>query len=231
MVWNDLLFAHWPVPPEGLRRIVPPSLMLDLHEGQAWLAVTPFHMTGVRPRAMPALPWLSAFPELNVRTYVTLGGRPGVYFFSLDVTSLAAVTGARTLYMLPYFLAQMSVTHEGAWVHYSSHRSHWHGSPAHFIARYRPTGGVFRSTPGSLEHWLTERYCLYTTDSRNEVYRAEIHHPPWPLQPAEAAIFRNTMAAPLGIELPEQPALLHYAQRLEVLVWLPARVQAEVTPV
>lgn len=230
MVWNDLLFAHWPVPVESLRRLIPPSLVLDTFEGQAWLAVAPFHMTDVRPRMAPALPWLSAFPELNVRTYVTIGNRPGVFFFSLDVTSLPAVIGARTAYHLPYFLAQMSVTREDGWVHYSSHRSRWHGSPAHFVGRYRPTGGVFRAEPGSLEHWLVERYCLYAVDSRDQLYRAEIHHPPWPLQPAEAAIFRNTMTAPLGIELPEQPALLHFAQRLEVLVWLPTRVEPAVKP-
>lgn len=228
MVWSDLLLAHWSVPPEALRRIVPPSLVLDTYDGQAWLAITPLHMSGVRPRGVPAIPWVSAFPELNVRTYVTLGGKPGVYFFSLDVNSVAAMAGARAFYSLPYFLAQMSVTHEGSWVHYSSHRSRWHGAPAHFIGRYRPTGGVFHAAPGSLEYWLIERYCLYTTDSRNQVYRVDIHHPPWPLQPAEVAIFRNTMAAPLGLDLPEQPALAHYAQRLEVLAWLPSRVEAEV---
>ena len=231
MVWHDLLFAHWAVPPESLRRIVPPSLVLDMHEGRAYVTVTPFHMSGVRPRAVPAVPWLSTFPELNVRTYVTMGGRPGVYFFSLDVTSLPAVLGARTLFSLPYFLAQMSVTHEGSWVHYSSHRSRWHGVPAHFVGRYRPTGGVFYAAPGSLEYWLVERYCLYTTDGRDQVYRVEIHHPPWPLQPAEAVLFRNTMAVPLGLDLPEQPTHLHYAQRLEVLFWLPTRVEPEVKPV
>jgi hypothetical protein len=224
MVWNELLFAHWVVPAETLRRVLPASVPLDTFEGRAYLGIVPFHMTDVRPRGMPALPWLSAFPEVNVRTYVTMQDRPGVYFFSLDVSSLAAVAGARAVYFLPYFLAGMSVSREADWIYYTSRRSAWHGSPAHLICRYRPVGEVFHPRPGTLEHWLTERYCLYTVDSRDQVFRAEIHHDPWPLQPAEAAFFRNTMAGPLGIELPEQPDLLHYAHRLEVVAWLPGRV-------
>lgn len=225
MVWHDLLFAHWEVPAEALRRVLPEALPLDTYEGKAYVGVVPFHMTGVRARGVPAIPYLSAFPEINVRTYVTIDGRPGVYFFSLDVTNPAAVAGARLTFFLPYFLASMSVTTEGGWTHYSSHRSQWHGSPAHFIGRYRPVGEAFRAAPGSLEHWLTDRYCLYTTNPRGEPYRVEIHHGPWPLQPAEASIFRNTMAAPLGIDLPDAPPLLHFAQRMEVAFWLPTRLQ------
>ena len=224
MVWNELLFAHWALPPETLQRLLPASVPLDTFDGQGYLTIAPFRMTEVRPRNVPTLPWLSAFPELNVRTYTTVDGQPGVFFFSLDVTSLAAVLGARAVYFLPYFLAQMSVTHEGGWIHYDSHRSRWHGSAAHFVGRYRAEGEVFHAQPGSLDHWLTERYCLYSVDSRDQLFRAQIHHEPWPLQKAEAAIFRNTMASSLGIELTEVPTLMHYASRLEVLAWLPERV-------
>lgn len=229
MVWNHLLFAHWAVEPDALRRVLPSSVPLDTFEGRAYLAVVPFHMSDVRPRGVPAIPWLSAFPELNVRTYATLDGKPGVYFFSLDTTSLTAVAGARAVFFLPYFLAEMSVTHEGGWIHYTSHRSRWHGPPTHFIGRYRPCGDVFHPQPGSIEHWLTERYCLYTVDSRDQVHRVEIHHAPWPLQPAEAVLFRNTMTAPMGLALADAPDLLHYVERLEVVSWLPARADGTVS--
>src|SRR4029450_6385677 len=142
--WHDLLFAHWPLPVDDVRRVVPAVLPLDTFDGQAWIGVVPFRMTGVRPRAVPPLPWLSAFPELNVRTYVTLDGKPGVYFFSLDAGNRLAVVTARLTYFLPYFHAHMAVTHDGEAIRYSSYRIH-HGAPsADFIARYGPTSAVFQ---------------------------------------------------------------------------------------
>ena len=120
--WNDLLFAHWPVAPENLRPLVPPVLPLDTFNGQCWAAVTPFHMTGIRGRWMPPIPGTSSFPELNVRTYVNYGGKPGVFFFSLDAASRLAVWGARAAYHLPYFYARMKVRTEKDRVHYDSFR-------------------------------------------------------------------------------------------------------------
>src|SRR5215213_3033801 len=131
--WNDLLFAHWPVDAALLRSLVPAPLELDLFEGQAWVAVVPFHMTNVAPRGVPALPWVSAFPELNVRTYVRRNGRGGVYFFSLDATNPLAVGVARTLVHLPYFTAAMTVGHTDEWVSYRSSRS---SAAAEFVGRY-----------------------------------------------------------------------------------------------
>ncbi len=115
--WNDLLFLHWPVPAESLRPLVPSALPLDTFNGQCWVAVAPFHMTGVRPRWTPPLPGLSAFPELNVRTYVNFGGKPGVFFFSLDAGSLIAAQAARMTYHLPYFWARMNVAPRDGWLH------------------------------------------------------------------------------------------------------------------
>jgi uncharacterized protein YqjF (DUF2071 family) len=223
MTWHDLLFAHWGLAPEALRPLVPPPLSLDTFEGRAWLAVAPFHMSDVAPRGIPALPGVSAFPELNVRTYVTCAGAPGVLFFSLDAGSRLAVESARLLYHLPYYHAALSVTPDGAGVRYASRRRDRRGRPAEFRARYAPEGPVFQPAPGSLEHFLVERYCLYAPAPRGRLYRADIHHAPWPLQRASAAIELNTMAAAAGVTLPAAAPLLHYAHRLDVVAWAPHR--------
>ena len=222
--WSDLVFAHWPVSIETLRALVPATLTLDLYEQTAWVSITPFYLSHLRARALPPLPWASEFPELNCRTYVTLGGRSGVFFFSLDAGSALAVAGARALYHLPYFRSVMSVraASDGS-LEYRSRRVD-KGAGADFVARYSPDGPVSRSEPGSLDHWLTERYCLYAIDSAQRVYRAEIHHRLWPLQPAKCAIEQNTVASAAGIELPSIPPRLSFSHRLDVVVWLPERV-------
>lgn len=212
--WNDLLFAHWPIAPEVMRPLVPPALQLDIFERQCWVAVTPFHMSGIRARWMPPLPGLSTFPELNLRTYVNYGGKPGVYFFSLDAGSRVAAWTARMTYHLPYFHACMSVSENDGWVQYRSLRN----SAVELGGRYRPIAPVRVRDRGTLEHWLTERYCLYTV-VRNSVYRSEIHHGPWPLQDAEAEFSVNTMPNAAGIQLPAIQPLLHFAKRLLVLIW------------
>ena len=216
--WYSLLFAHWAVRPEALRPLIPQPLELDLREGQAWLGVTPFVVGGLRLRGTPPLPWLSRFPELNVRTYVGYGAHPGIYFFSLDAARLAAVAAARRAYRLQYFHAVMSARHRGGKVHYESERIDSRGPPAQLRACYGPTGPRLPIDHGSLERWLAERYCLYVVDERGRALRAEIHHPPWPLQAARATIEANTMAAQLGIELVSDP-LLHYSARQDTLIW------------
>jgi uncharacterized protein YqjF (DUF2071 family) len=222
--WHDLLFAHWPVDASLLRPLVPRAFPLDTFEGQAWVGIVPFEMSNVAPRAVPALPWLSAFPELNVRTYVTLDGKPGVYFFSLDASNTVAVEAARLLAHLPYFTAAMEVDARNGWMDYRSRRTDRRGAPAALTARYRPTGDPHPPTPGTLEYFLTERYCLYTEDSRGRRIRLDIHHPPWPLQAAEAELTVNTMADAAGIRLPGLPPLVHYARRQDMVAWMPARL-------
>jgi uncharacterized protein YqjF (DUF2071 family) len=222
--WHDLLFAHWPVPVEVMRPLVPASLPLDTWEGRAWLGIVPFRMTGVRLRAVPPLPRLSAFLEVNVRTYVTLGGKPGVYFFSLDAENPLAVRAARQLFSLPYFDAEMGLEDDAGAIAYRSRRTHRGAPPAALAASYRPAGEPFRAAAGSLDAWLTERYCLYSAGPRGQVRRLEIHHQPWPLQPAQAEIPRNTLAAAAGLELPASPPLLHFARRLDVVFWPPRKV-------
>jgi uncharacterized protein len=215
--WHDLLFAHWRVPVGTLRAIVPSVFPIDTFNGDAWLAVVPFHMSNVGPRFAPSLPWISAFPELNVRTYVRVDDKPGVYFFSLDASSAAAVATARALLHLPYFTAEMSVT-VGRTIEYRSRRT---SAPAtEFRASYQPSEPPAAPVPGSLEWFLTERYCLYAIDHLKHPYRLEIHHPPWPLQRATADITVNTMTAPIDIAL-EGPPLLHFSGRQDVVCWRP----------
>ncbi len=231
--WRDLLFAHWPVPPEMLRPLLPDSLAVETFDGAAWVGVVPFRMTGVRLRGTPYSPLADAFPELNVRTYVTprgpdgaARGKPGVWFFCLDAGSALAVAVARRWYHLPYFNAQMFASHEGERVRYVSRRKHRGARPATFTGTYGPTAPVSLSQPGTLESWLTERYALYTTDPQGHLYRGDIHHAQWPLQAAEAEITLNTMAAAHGITLPDMPPLLHFARRLDVRCWPIRRVGA-----
>jgi uncharacterized protein YqjF (DUF2071 family) len=222
--WVDLLFAHWPVERDMLRAAVPPELPLDLFDGRAWISVTPFEVLGTRARGTFPPPGISRFPELNVRTYVTLGDRPGIWFFSLDAGSALAVAAARVAYRLPYFRARMRIERRDGWIGYASRRTDPNGAPARFEARYRPVGPAAPPAPGTLDRWLTERYCLYTLDRRRRVLTADIHHSPWPLRAAEADIAVNTMADAAGVALDEPPALLHFARRQDVLFWPPAEV-------
>ncbi len=225
MRWHDLLFMHWPVPADTLRPLIPPSLHLDTFDGSAWLGVVPFRMSGVRPRFLPEVPWLSDFPELNLRTYVSAGGRPGIWFFSLDAHNRVAVRLARAAFKLPYYDAAMSCRVSGPEVRYSSVRTHRGAPPARFEGRYRPTGEVFESRPGSLENFLTERYCLYSADNRGRVRRGDIHHHLWPLQDAEADVRTLGMTVQIGVTLPDTEPLLHYARRLDVVAWAPRRIE------
>ncbi|MEA2278644.1 MAG: uncharacterized protein QOC78_3604 [Solirubrobacteraceae bacterium] len=217
-----MLFAHWAVPVGALRPAVPPELPIDTFDGRAWIAVAPFEVTGLRLRGTPALPGLARFAETNVRTYTTLDGRPGVHFLSLDAASRAAVAAARRLYGLPYFLARMTIERSGDTIAYATRRV---GGDAALRVRYRPAGPAAEPRPGSLEHFLVERYSLYAVDARGRVRRTDIRHRPWPLQPAAAEIELNTMTAPDGIALPDEAPLLHYAARQDVLVGPPRRLR------
>ena len=220
--WNYLLFAHWPVARDVLREAVPRFLELNLFDNQAWLTIAPFRLTDVSPRGVPALPFVSAFNEINVRTYVVYEGIPGVYFFSLDADSAVAVGGASALFHLPYYLAEIKMTAEdGAVTCHSRRRG---DAKAEFQARYRPVGPEFEPQRETLDYFLTERYCLYATDSQQRGYRVEIHHRPWRLQAAEVEIEVNSMAAAAGLRLPSMAPTLHFARRQDVLTWAPHRL-------
>lgn len=216
--WHDLLFAHWPVPAAELRPLVPPQLTIGEYGGTSWVGLVPFRMTGVTLRGLPGLPGLSAFPEMNLRLYVERDGRAGVWFISLDAAHALAVWTARHLVHLPYYRARMSVGHEGDLVRYASERR-GRGPRVALRATYRPTGPVFAATPGSLAHFLTERYCLFTETRDGTLRRLDIHHAPWPLQPAEAAFDTNLVAEPQGIPLPSTPPVLYFSRRIDVVGW------------
>jgi uncharacterized protein len=202
-----------------LRPLVPNGLDLHEREGTCWIGVVPFRMAGVMRRPLPDLPWVSAFPELNVRTYVERDGRPSVWFFSLDATNPVAVWAARRFFHLPYHRAVMSVREDPSGFRYRSSRP-----GADFRATYAPSSEGYEAKPGTLEHWLTERYCLYAQAPDGSLWRNEVHHHPWPLQSATATIDANSMLAPHGLSVPDVAPLLHFAKRIDVVVWGAERV-------
>ncbi|NJN64262.1 MAG: DUF2071 domain-containing protein [Acidobacteria bacterium] len=206
------------MPVSAVRPLVPEPLEIDCFGETTWIGVVPFRMEGVTRRPFPALPWLSAFPELNLRLYVTYRGFPGVWFLSLDAGNPVAVWAARRFFHLPYVHAHMSAHERDGFIEYASTRRDEPRGTA-FRARYRPISEPYASACGSLEYWLTERYCLYAQSARGRVYRAEVHHVPWPLQRAEAVIERNDLLRPHGLAVEGPPVWLHFARRIEVAVW------------
>jgi uncharacterized protein YqjF (DUF2071 family) len=224
--WEHLMFAHWRVPFERLREVVHPKIPLDTFDGSAWLGVTPFTVTGFHLRGTPPPPLVSSFHEINVRTYSTIDGKPGIYFLSLDAESRVAVEAARTVYRVPYFQADISVDEDDTRIRYDHERTQADGPPAGFAAEYGPTGAPYTAAPGSFDYWMAERYCLYTVDDKQRVHRGEIHHPPWPLHEATVDIARNTMAEPYGIELDGYP-IAHFAPRQDVVFWPPSPVDPD----
>jgi uncharacterized protein YqjF (DUF2071 family) len=225
--WQDLLFAHWPVPAAILRPLVPVGLVVQEFDGTSWVGVVPFRMAGVMRRPLPDLPGISNFPELNVRLYVEAGGKPGVWFLSLDATNRLAVFAARLLFHLPYYWAKIGIVPDGDGFGYRSIRSERKRGTGWgvFDGDYRPVSPVYRAVPGTLEHFLTERYCLYAQAPDGSLYRTEVHHAPWPLQRAEGNFRANTMLRPHGVLIEETgPLLLHFARRIDVVIWNPARL-------
>ena len=220
--WCDLLFAHWPIAAAKLRSFVPAALHIQEFDGSAWVGLVPFRMDGVMRRPLPDLPWISAFPEMNLRVYVELAGKPGVWFISLDAANPLAVWGARRLFHLPYHHASMSVRRIGERVAYRSHRSGTKASVA-FEAVYWPASQPYQAKPGTLEHFLTERYCLYAQAPGGILFRTEVHHAPWPLQQGGADVALNTVGASQNVIVDEVRPLLHFSRTLDVVVWPPRR--------
>jgi hypothetical protein len=220
MTWANLAFLHWPVPADALRAKLPHGLELDTHDGTAWLGIVPFEMRDVHPGGMPAVPTTRDFPEVNVRTYVRHNGRPGVWFASLDAASLLAVIGARMTTGLPYFHARMSSRADAAGVTYVSDRRAARAPRASFRSRYAPVGDVFRSEPGSLEHFLTERYSIFL-ERASKLVRLDVEHVPWPLQNGFAEVSVNTLAQAAGFTLPDQKPHVLFSRQLQVVAHWP----------
>lgn len=233
--WNDLLFAHWPIAPTIMSALLPCGLELDTFDGSAWLGVVPFWMDHVATRAVGdfafTVPSTGSFNELNLRTYVRSlrTGKRGVFFFALDCDSVLSVLGARVLFHLPYYFAAMQhrtlrSANPGAaetdTIAYGSRRRlDFLHPPVLFNAVYGPVAPVLPpAAPGTLEHFLTERYCLFTP-SRGRILRGDIHHLPWPLQPAQAEFRQNSLPAAYRLTLPSTAPVLHYSRHLEVFLW------------
>ena len=223
MGWHDLLFMHWPVEPNDIEKHLP-GIPCDQFDGRAWIGIVPFRMTNVAPRFVPALPGFSAFPELNVRTYVSIDGKPGVWFFTLDATNRIAVRVARQFFHLPYMDAKIEFESKDGVINYSSTRIHNNEPAAELELSYRPIGDSFFAEPGTLEYWLTARYCLYTQDRSGNLLRGEIDHDPWPLYDAEAKIVTNTMLDSFAIEILGDPHLL-FSDDIFVKAWINQVVQ------
>ncbi|KGR89372.1 hypothetical protein CD32_00405 [Lysinibacillus odysseyi 34hs-1 = NBRC 100172] len=215
--WSNLLFAHYPIQYEELRKVVPKALDLNTYDGMCWIGVVPFQMSGVRLRGLPPLPGTSAFPELNIRTYVTVDGKPGVYFFSLDAANHLAVIGARTLYRLPYWFADMKIRDRGNMIEFNSRRRS--NRDIRFACTYQPASKPFRPDSGSFEEWIVERYCFYTLNASGVPFRCDILHEPWTLQQAEVDFMHNTMLSEQGIVLESEEPILHFAKQIEVRAW------------
>jgi uncharacterized protein YqjF (DUF2071 family) len=222
--WRDLLFAHWPVAAHQLAPLLPPGIEIDTFDQSAWVGVVPFWMDQVKVRGIPRIPGAIRFPELNLRTYVRERNtnRAGVYFFSLEAANPLGVAMARTIFHLPYHWARMSVRTRGdREITYESERL-LSTRPVRFRAHYRGLGQVRmleQSSPGTIEYFLMERYCLFTTGHRGQLLRGDIYHAPWPLEAAEAEIEINDLPAVYGIRLPETAPLLHYSRELAVYLW------------
>ena len=216
--WGKLLFMHWRIDEKLLRPLIPKALEIDTFGGSAWIAVAPFTMWDIRPFPpfLPAVPRLSAMHELNVRTYVHFDRMPGVWFFSLDCNSAAAVLGARTFFHLPYYNADIELEQEGKTIHYALSRTE--DPPAEFNVSWKIGESLRYTHPGSLEFFLTERYCLYS-EANDEIYRSRIYHQPWPLQKASLVSFESTMIESHGLRTPEEDPLLHYAEKISVEIW------------
>jgi hypothetical protein len=214
---------HWPFDPDELRTRIPPALEVDTFEGRAWLGVVPFTMANVGPRSLPPIPGHATFPELNVRTYVRHRGRAGVWFLSLDARSWPAVRGARLVFHLPYVHARMRSVHDGELVRYVSVRDDPDHPSARFAATYRPTGPIASAATGSFDDWATNRLRLFSADRSGRIWRGEIDHARWPLQPADGEIDAAPLAAVHGLRLPDDPPRLLFSRRLDVHGWLPVR--------
>jgi uncharacterized protein len=225
MRWHDILFAHWPIPAETLRPLIPPDLEIDTFDGSAWLGLVPFRMSEVGPAGGPTPPILGRFGEVNVRTYVRHGDRAGIWFFSLDAASVLTVLGARTWFHLPYHLAAVSCrTAADGLVVYRSRRLPAGPTGARLTASYRPTGPIDLPAAGSLNAFLTARPSLFAADRHDRIYRGDVRHGPWPLQPAEAEIREESLIATAGLVRPAGPPILSFARRLDVVATWPVRI-------
>jgi uncharacterized protein YqjF (DUF2071 family) len=213
MDWRDALFVHWPCPAAELQARLPADLTLDTWDGEGWISLVAFRIAAARPRGFPhALGW-PAFGEINLRTYVAGAGHAGVWFFSLDAESSVAVSLARAALHLPYHRAQVLATWDEARVTYFGARD------GEDEVRYavEATFGATEATaapaaPGTLAHWLVERYAFFTVDRRGRTQRGDVAHEPWALRDVSVRAEANLLLDAAGLARPATPPLAHVAR-------------------
>jgi uncharacterized protein YqjF (DUF2071 family) len=210
--WESSLFAHWRVEATAVQALLPDGLEVETYDGSAWLGTHAFRVESVRIHGTLPVPWISSFTQLNVRTYVRAGSKPGLWFFSLDTPSGLAAETARLVYRLPWHTCRLDIHERSGRLEISAARAAGRAFTAQVSARGTPAA----AEPGSLEHFLFERYCLYAKEGG--LQRAELHHRPWLVQPALGAVDLNTMPPP-ELELGPEPPLLHLAATQDTLAW------------
>jgi len=231
MGWRHLLFANYPVEPAVVDAHLPDPIAVDTFDGDAWLSVVPFTNVDVRPKGLPAAVGVD-LPELNLRTYVTCDGEPGVYFFSLDAQGVSSVVGARLFHRLPYYYARVRLESDGeGGVSFESRRLHPGDRPAYYRATYRPSGDAFESSDDPLAAFLTERYRFYTEAGDGTLRYTNVAHEPWTLYPATVTTEANTLFAANGFAEPDVEPVCYYSPGVDVTAsrsdqWI-ARERAE----
>ncbi|MBB6443954.1 YqjF family protein [Bacillus benzoevorans] len=219
--WEDVLFLHWPVSPDLLTPHLPQSLQLDLYDGTAWIGMVFFQVKGMRPRLLPAVPFISSYLQLNVRTYVTYKGRSGVYFFRLTVDSILACFLAKTWYSLPFMMAEIKMDSQGDDIHMVSKRKIGKFEER-MSCSYTPEASVFHTQMNTLDHWLFERYCSWNM-RQGTLLRIDIHHTKWNLQKAAAVIRSNTVTDFLTAKISQNNPIVHYSSAKQALFWPPVK--------
>jgi uncharacterized protein len=222
--WRLLTFLHWRFPAEDVARLLPEGLTVQTFDGTAWVGLVPFVMMGVRAPGIPPLPWLSRFPETNVRTYIVgPDGREGIWFFSLDAARLAPVLAGRAGYGLPYFWSSMRAHPYGGELAYRSVRR-WPGeSGAGCHAVVTPGRPYEPDELGPLDHFLTARFRLYSVLG-GRLVGADADHPPWPLYRGSVRHLTQNLLSVAGLPEPEQGApLVHTSPGVTVRIgmWHP----------
>ncbi|MGM7723666.1 YqjF family protein [Metabacillus sp. Hm71] len=223
--WRNLLFLHWPIPLEKLRPYIPSALQVDTFNGSAWLGIILFVIEGIYPLGLSSVSLTPSFPEINVRTYVTCNGKPGIYFMSIDVENWASLKIAKNWYHLPYHSAEISFRKEGQTFHCHSIRKGNESAPISFMGKYVPVSEVYCPKEGTLDHWLTERYCMYSSKKGVNIFCGDIHHRPWPLQKAEVEVVKNTLFTPYQFDLSEVTPIAHFSTGVDSLIWNIKKVQ------
>lgn len=221
-MWEHVTFVHWAFDPDAVRRLLPPGLEVDTHDGRAWVGLVPFAMRRIAPVGLGAIPYLGSFPETNVRTYVRApDGSTGVWFHSLEAARLLPVVAARVGYQLPYYFAAMRLQVTEQEIAYNSIRR-WPG-PRGVGDRVQVRIGQAKNDADDLDVFLTSRWRLFTF-KRNRIRAAEVRHEPWPLHDAELLAGGTDLVTAAGYPEPDTEPHVLYSPRVNVTAYSPRKI-------